>query len=100
MKTLIKETSKGPVLPYYYFVPRDLIDLEKDTPGSQPRECSPEVYSGSSHLCTQAVWMICQLLVEKILLIQDLDPIRRYLQPSERPRQSKRYSTFKVINFF
>jgi hypothetical protein len=96
IKSLMKQTNKGFVIPYYYYVPRDVVELERAKRNSQTRVPSDEIYNDSYHLYTQAIFLICELLVEKVLLIQDLDPIRRYLQPSERPRQSKRYSTFKV----
>ena len=62
MKNLIVETTEGPRIPYFYYVPKDLIELEKQKPGSQTRLPSPEIDKGSSHLCTQAIWIICQLL--------------------------------------
>jgi hypothetical protein len=43
-------------------VSKDLIEFEKQKPGSQTRLPSPEIDKGSSHLCTQAIWIICQLL--------------------------------------
>ena len=123
LKSLMKQTNKGFVIPHYYYVPREVVELERSKRNSQTRVPSDEIYNDSYHLYTQAIFLICELLVEKVLLIQvrialiillylyrykmrnklilflnnkDLDPIRRYLQPSERPRQSKRYSTFKV----
>jgi hypothetical protein len=100
LKSLMKQTNKGFVIPYYYYVPREVVELERVKRNSQTKIPSDEIYNDSFHLYTQAIFLICELLVEKVLLIQDLDPIRRYLQPSERPRQSKRYSTFKVSNHF
>jgi phosphorylase kinase alpha/beta subunit len=88
------------ILPHYYYVPKDLLEMERLNPGSQERMPRSELFTGSSHLWTQAVWVICQLLVEKVLIIQELDPLKRYLQPSERPRQSKRYSSFKIASGF
>jgi hypothetical protein len=35
-------------------------------------------------------------LVDKILTITDLDPIRRYLPPSDRPKPNSRYSSIQV----
>jgi hypothetical protein len=36
------------------------------------------------------------LLVDKLLTITDLDPIRRYLAPSDRPKPNSRYSSIQV----
>lgn len=97
IKSLMQTTSsKRKVLPHYYYVPKNLIELEQIKINSQTRQPSPEIEKDSSHLWTQSIWMICQFLVDKILLINDLDPIRRNLLASERPRQSKRYSMFHV----
>jgi hypothetical protein len=38
----------------------------------------------------------CFFLVEKILTITDLDPIRRYLPPGDRPKPNSRYSSIQV----
>ena len=97
IKGLLKKTSGDKmVLPHYYYVPKDLIELEQIKVNSQIRQASPEIEKDSSHLWTQSIWMMCQFFVDKILLINDLDPIRRNLLASERPRQSKRYSMFHV----
>jgi hypothetical protein len=39
--------------------------------------------------------------VDKLLTITDLDPIRRYLAPSDRPKPNSRYSSIQVnLHFF
>ena len=62
LKSLIKDTSNGPKVPYYYYLPKESIEYEKQKPGSQFRLPSPEIHNDSSHLYTQAIWFICQLL--------------------------------------
>ena len=47
------------------------------------------------------LWSSCEYfhsfnLVDKILTITDLDPIRRYLAPSDRPKPNSRYSSIQV----
>lgn len=59
---LLKKTKKGTILPYYYYVPSDTIEFERSNPGSQEKVPSPEIDKNSSHLWTQAVWFISQLL--------------------------------------
>ncbi|CAF0730666.1 unnamed protein product [Adineta ricciae] len=60
-----------------------------------PFACSSEILRGHFFLLGQAVWIICQLLVDKLLTITDLDPIRRYLPPSDRPKSNSRYSSIQ-----
>ncbi|CAF1001658.1 unnamed protein product [Adineta steineri] len=57
--------------------------------------CSAEVLYGKYFLFGQSIWIICQLLNDKILTISDLDPIRRYLPPCDRPKQNSRYSSIQ-----
>ena len=75
---------------------------------------SGEILNGKFFLFGQSVWIICQLLgknnwsfcfqslgemfcvVDKILTTGELDPIRRYLAPVERPKPNSRYSSIQV----
>lgn len=73
---------------------------------------SGEILNGKFFLFGQSVWIICQLLgkiiaffngpknwfctVDKILTTSELDPIRRYLAPVERPKPNSRYSSIQV----
>lgn len=87
------------VLPHYYYAPVESVGVldfhGKPISAAKKYLPSPEVAANTPHLWTQAVFILCQLLVDRILTLQDLDPIRRYMAPSERPKQSKRYSSFK-----
>ncbi|CAF1249097.1 unnamed protein product [Rotaria magnacalcarata] len=56
---------------------------------------SGEVLDGNVFLFGQAVWIICQLLVDKLLTVSDLNPIRRYLPPCDRPKLNSRYSSIQ-----
>ncbi len=90
---LLLELKENSILPQYYYVP-----VEAVLSGNKNKIkllASPEVAANTPHLWTQAIFILSQLLIEKILTLQDLDPIRRYMIPSERPKQSKRYSSFK-----
>jgi phosphorylase kinase alpha/beta subunit len=62
VKKLLVDVKKEKVLPYYYYVPRDQIDYERIEPGSQARQPSKEVENESTHLWTQSIWFLCQLL--------------------------------------
>ncbi|CAF0784844.1 unnamed protein product, partial [Didymodactylos carnosus] len=56
---------------------------------------SQEILNGNFFLLGQSVWIICQLLLEKLLTVSDLDPIRRYLPPYDRPKANARYSSIQ-----
>jgi phosphorylase kinase alpha/beta subunit len=87
------------ILPFNFYVPKEYLDEARNDKSTSERIPSAEVYDNSAHLWTQSIWIILQLLVDKMISLQELDPLRRYLQPNERPKQSKRYSSFKVNSF-
>ncbi|XP_064610521.1 phosphorylase b kinase regulatory subunit beta-like [Liolophura sinensis] len=95
LKPLLKETSNGITVPKYYYVPADVLMLERSRPGSQRKVASLEGSNGTIFLWGQAVYLVSQLLVEGLISLSDLDPIRRHLPASERPRFSSRYSCFQ-----
>lgn len=69
--TLIRQTpQKCSVIPYYYYVPKEFIELERSNPNSQERLPSNEILEDSSHLWTQSLWIICQLLGTQIYLFE------------------------------
>ena len=49
---------------------------------------------------SESVHLRCMMdqtfLVDKLLTITDLDPMRRYLAPNERPKPNSRYSSIQV----
>ena len=88
---------------HYYFVDhsrqQSSVQSEASDRGNNQQSafgCSSEILHGNFFLFGQAVWIICQLLVDKLLTITDLDPIRRYLAPSDRPKPNSRYSSIQV----
>lgn len=64
------DTSES-ILPYFYYVPKESIEQERLKVNSQMRVASHEVDDGSSHLWTQAIWLICQLLGKVKVLLAD-----------------------------
>lgn len=62
VKSLVQETKRGLVLPFYYYVPIELIEVERVNQGTQERQPSSEIFNDSSHLWTQAIWFMCELL--------------------------------------
>lgn len=109
-------------MPHYYYIDHSKQQSSGQSESSEPSNsqqlifnCSSEVLHGRFFLFGQSVWIICQLLgknqfylfrkkmilfvVDKLLTLGDIDPIRRYLPPSDRPKQNSRYSSIQVKLF-
>ncbi|NXO21942.1 KPBB kinase, partial [Cisticola juncidis] len=90
---LLQYTPEGcPVVPKYYYVPADFVELEKRSPGSQRRFPSNSGRDGKLFLWGQAVYIIAKLLVDKLVSPKDLDPIGRYVAPQDQRNVSMRFS--------
>ncbi|NXH33995.1 KPBB kinase, partial [Myiagra hebetior] len=90
---LLQHTSEGcPVVPKYYYVPADFVELEKKSPGSQRRFPSNNGRDGKLFLWGQAVFIIAKLLADKLVSPKDLDPIGRYVPPQDQRNISMRFS--------
>ncbi|NXB57452.1 KPBB kinase, partial [Struthidea cinerea] len=90
---LLQHTPEGcPVVPKYYYVPADFVELEKKSPGSQRRFPSNNGRDGKLFLWGQAVYIIAKLLVDKLVSPKDLDPIGRYVPPQDQRNISMRFS--------
>ncbi|NXG60139.1 KPBB kinase, partial [Hemiprocne comata] len=90
---LLQHTSEGcPVVPKYYYVPADFVELEKKNPGSQKRFPSNNGRDGRFFLWGQAVYIIAKLLADKLVSPKDLDPIGRYVPPQDQRNVSMRFS--------
>lgn len=82
----------------HFYVALDDIEYERSEPGRAIRQPSIEGSPGGGiFLWAQSMFIIAQLLTGGLLHINELDPIRRYLPPHNRPRKSSRYSAFQVI---
>lgn len=86
----------GLLLPQYFFIPANQIDRERMRPGTADRIPSDVGSTRGIFLWGQSVYFISQLLVKELLNVNDLDPIRRHLQASERPKVNSRYSSFQI----
>ncbi|XP_063877838.1 probable phosphorylase b kinase regulatory subunit beta isoform X5 [Scylla paramamosain] len=96
LKPLVKRDKWGdPVVPKYYYVHRDQVNLERSEPGSQGRQPSSEGNPRNLFLWGQSVWIIASLLMDGLLHINELDIIRRHLPSYNRPRKGGRYSAFQ-----
>ncbi|NWT56277.1 KPBB kinase, partial [Erythrocercus mccallii] len=90
---LLQHTPEGcPVVPKYYYVPADFVELEKRSPGSQRRFPSNNGRDGKLFLWGQAMYIIAKLLVDKLVSPKDLDPIGRYVPPQDQRNVSMRFS--------
>lgn len=80
----------------YFYIDENDLEKERAKPGSGRRIMSEE---GSKSVClwNQAMFIISQLLTERLLHINELDPVRRYLPSFNRPRRTGRYSAFQVM---
>ncbi|KAG0711404.1 putative phosphorylase b kinase regulatory subunit beta [Chionoecetes opilio] len=87
--------STDPVVPKYYYVHKDQVNLERAEPGSQGRQPSTEGTPRNLFLWGQSVWIIASLLMDGLLHINELDIIRRHLPSYNRPRKGGRYSAFQ-----
>ena len=99
VKSRVKYDHNGdPVVPKYFYVPRESIDYEKIEPGSQLRQPSDEGAADNLFLWGQSLYVIASLLAEGLVHVNELDLIRRYLPSYNRPRKmGGRYSAFQVI---
>ncbi|NXC56069.1 KPBB kinase, partial [Aleadryas rufinucha] len=90
---LLQHTPEGcPVVPRYYYVPADFVELEKKSPGSQRRFPSNNGRDGKLFLWGQAMYIIAKLLADKLVSPKDLDPIGRYVAPQDQRNISMRFS--------
>lgn len=77
------------MVPRFFYVPRELIELEQRNPGSQPR-----IADKGFNLWGQSVYLVSQLLLDSVITANDIDPIRRHVPPTERTMQNTRHSQF------
>ncbi|XP_037781259.1 probable phosphorylase b kinase regulatory subunit beta isoform X1 [Penaeus monodon] len=96
LSPLLKKDRWGDaVVPKYYFIHKNHVNAERHDPGSQPRQPSSQGTPKNLFLWGQSVWIIASLLMDKLLHINELDLIRRYLPSYNRPRKGGRYSAFQ-----
>ncbi|CAH0557440.1 unnamed protein product [Brassicogethes aeneus] len=92
-KRIYVDTQGDPIIPMYYYVPKDYVEAERQEPNSCRRVALTE---GGLCLWNQAMFILAQLLTAGLLHINELDPIRRYLPSYNRPRKGGRYSAFQA----
>ncbi|XP_059848902.1 phosphorylase b kinase regulatory subunit beta isoform X1 [Hypanus sabinus] len=93
LEPLLHQSYEGfALVPKYYYVPADFIELERESPGSQKRFPSSSGRDGNLFLWGQALYIMAKLLVDELISPQDVDPCRRYIPPKEQRNISLRYS--------
>nr|XP_023411445.1 phosphorylase b kinase regulatory subunit beta isoform X4 [Loxodonta africana] len=90
---VLHHTTDGyPVVPKYYYVPADFVELEKRNPGSQKRFPSNCGRDGKLFLWGQALYIIAKLLVDELISPKDIDPVQRYVPLQNQRNVSMRFS--------
>ncbi|XP_059524101.1 phosphorylase b kinase regulatory subunit beta isoform X2 [Myotis daubentonii] len=90
---VLHRTTEGhPVVPKYYYVPADFVELEKRNPGSQKRFPSNCGRDGKLFLWGQALYIIAKLLTDELISPKDIDPIQRYVPLQSQRNVSMRFS--------
>ncbi|KAL8575938.1 hypothetical protein ACOMHN_027336 [Nucella lapillus] len=92
---VLYSSPEGQLVPMCYYVPQDVVEFERANPGSQEKLPSPEGSTEGVFMWGQALYFIAQLLNDELLLVNELDVIRRNLPALERPKFSTRYSKFQ-----
>ncbi|KAJ7985910.1 hypothetical protein DPEC_G00345370 [Dallia pectoralis] len=80
------------VIPKYYHVPADFVEVEQKKQGSQKRFPSNSGQDGLLFLWGQALFNIAKLLVDELISPQDIDPIKRYVPRQDQRNVIMRYS--------
>ncbi|XP_071814246.1 phosphorylase b kinase regulatory subunit beta-like isoform X2 [Apostichopus japonicus] len=99
LKPLLKKGKYGIYVPKYYFVPKSKIERERSQPGSQERTSSGEDGEKSLFLWGQSLFIIAMLLREKLITIDEIDPVGRHIGTRNRTvyRPNTRHSAFENI---
>ncbi|XP_052816202.1 phosphorylase b kinase regulatory subunit beta-like isoform X2 [Mya arenaria] len=93
---VMTRSNDGLLMPHYFYIPAEQVEIERMQPGRGRRYPSDAGSTKGIFLWGQAVYFISQLLVKELLNINDIDPIRRHLPASERPKVNSRYSSFQI----
>lgn len=99
LKPLLKKGKYGIYVPKYYFVPKGKIEAERLEPGSQERTASREDGDENLFLWGQSLFIVAMLLKEKLISINDIDPVGRHIGPRNRRvyRPNTRHSAFENV---
>lgn len=99
LKPLMKKGKRGIFIPKYFFVPKSKISQEQEIHGSQEREPSPEDGEKCLFLWGQSLLIIAMLLKEKLITMDEIDPVGRYRGSRNRKvyRPNTRHAAFEGV---
>ncbi|BFZ14817.1 hypothetical protein BsWGS_17856 [Bradybaena similaris] len=72
-EVLLKSEDGIPIVPELYTVPKELVDLEYENPGSQTRIADGKI----PHMWGQSMYILGRLMIEGFLSPGELDPLNR-----------------------
>jgi phosphorylase kinase alpha/beta subunit len=87
LEPLFIEENGIKLLPELYIVPRELIEAEKEHPGSQKRTANENL----PLVWAQSLYMLCDMIMEGILDVSDIDPLHR------RKRIGHKRNTYPMV---
>jgi len=95
---LTYDETHGTTVPKYYYVPKDDIELERKCSGESIRWPNEEVEN--MFLWGQSLYIIANILSDKLISVHELDPISRSSYSNARYNYgqfvNRRYSSFTV----
>lgn len=78
---LVRDETGIPLVPEFFYVPRDKVDIEKSNPHSVERECGENIL----HLWSHSLYVLACLLKENIIAVGEIDPLNRRHSTDKRP---------------
>ncbi|XP_020618815.1 phosphorylase b kinase regulatory subunit alpha, liver isoform-like [Orbicella faveolata] len=78
---LVRDNAGLPLVPEFFYVPRDKVDIEKANPHSVERKCGENVL----HLWSHSLYVLACLLKENFIAVGEIDPLNRRHSTDKRP---------------
>ncbi|XP_073254168.1 phosphorylase b kinase regulatory subunit alpha, skeletal muscle isoform-like isoform X1 [Porites lutea] len=78
---LVRDDAGLPLVPEFFYVPRNKVDIEKANPHSVERECGEYVL----HLWSHSLYVLACLLNENFIALGEIDPLNRRHSTDKRP---------------
>lgn len=78
---LVRDETGIPLVPEFFYVPRNKVDIEKANPHSVERECGEYIL----HLWSHSLYVLACLLKENIIAVGEIDPLNRRHSTDKRP---------------